>query len=177
MALSRERKDEIMSEYTNLLQDSKAVFFSTYSGLTNKEMMALRRTVRDAKGVFRVVKLSIFEKALEVTGFIAPEDFGKVPIAVSFCIDEIPSVAKALTNYAKANAELVRVSGGLLPSRILSPDDVKALADLPPIDVIRAEILGLLDSPAANLVGVLQSGVSSVVNVLHAYTEQDNQAA
>jgi large subunit ribosomal protein L10 len=97
------------------------------------------------------------------------------PVAVGFCLEEIPSVAKAITEFADEH-ELVEIFGGLMPERELSAAEIKVLAKLPPLDTLRAQIIGMLDAPAANLVGVLQAGVAQVINVINAYAESGEGA-
>ncbi len=176
MPLTREHKEDLVAEYYDLLDQSKAVILTEYRGLTNKEMMSLRRSVREAGGVYRVAKLTLLKKALEQTGFMVPEDLsGGTPIAVGFCLDEIPSVAKALTEFAK-ESELLSIRGGIMPEEFLGKEQVKAMAELPPLDVLRAQLIGLLDAPASNLVGVLQAGIAQTVNVINAYIDAGGPA-
>ena len=87
----------------------------------------------------------------------------------------LPGVAKAITEFAK-NHELMTVKGGLMGTKVIDEDAVQSLAKLPPLDVLRAQLLGLLNAPASQLVGVLSSGVRQVVNVVHAYSETGAEA-
>lgn len=176
MPLTRERKEDLVAEYTDLLQNSKAVIFTGYRGLNNKDLTQLRRNVLEARGIYRVAKLTLLQIALEQTGYPVPEQvLSGEPVAVGFCLEEIPSVAKALTEFADDH-ELVEIFGGLMPERELSVKEIEALADLPPLDVLRAQLIGLLDAPASNLVGVLQAGVAQVINVINAYAESGESA-
>lgn len=176
MALKKERKEELVAEYADLINQSKAIIFTEYRGLSNRNLTDLRVKVREAGGVFHVTKLTLFKRALEATGNLIPEMLSGAPLAIGFCIDEIPAVAKALSEYSD-NSELFVIRGGLTEGALMSAKQVKALADLPPFDVMRAQLLGLLDAPAANLVGVIQASVAQVVNVLNAYIEEGGQAA
>lgn len=176
MPLTRERKEDLVAEYADLLQNSRAVIFSGFRGLTNKDMTQLRRNVMDARGVYRVAKLTLLQLALEQAGYPVPEQLlSGEPVAVGFCLEEIPSVAKAITDFADDH-DMVEIYGGLMPERQLSSAEIEALADLPPLDTLRAQIIGMLDAPAANLVGVLQAGVAQVINVVNAYAESGEGA-
>lgn len=176
MPLTRERKEDLVAEYADLLQNSRAVIFSGFRGLNNKDMTQLRRNVMDAKGVYRVAKLTLLQLALEQTGYPVPERLlSGEPVAVGFCLEEIPSVAKAITDFADEH-EMVEIYGGLMPERELSSKEIEALAELPPLDTLRAQLIGMLDAPAANLVGVLQAGVAQVINVVNAYAESGEGA-
>jgi len=176
LPLTRERKEDLVAEYADLLENSKAVIFTGYRGLNNKDLTQLRRNVLEARGVYRVAKLTLLQIALEQTGYPVPEEvLSGEPVAVGFCLEEIPSVAKALTDFADDH-DLVEIFGGLMPERELSVKEIEALADLPPLDVLRAQLIGLLDAPASNLVGVLQAGVAQVINVVNAYAESGESA-
>lgn len=169
MALSRERKGEILEEYTQLVEQSEAMIFTEYRGMTNKAISDLRNKVREANGIYRVAKLTLLKKVMDEAGIPVPDDLAGVPIAVGFCIGDVPSVAKTLTDAAK-DIELLEVRGGVIGNKMMSMEEVKALADLPPIETFHAQILGLLSQPSSELVGVLQAANSGVVNVLHAGT-------
>jgi large subunit ribosomal protein L10 len=178
LPLTKARKDELVEEYVALIEQSKALIFTEYRGLSNAELTRLRRQVHDANGIYRVAKLTLLRKALERTGYQAPDILSGTPLGVSFCLEEVPAVAKTLADFA-ADSEFMKLHSGLMGAEVLNATQIKALADLPPLDVLRAQILGLLDAPAANLVGVIQAGVAQVVNVLNAYIEQGegNEAA
>jgi large subunit ribosomal protein L10 len=175
LPLTKERKQELIEEYVDLLERSNAIIVAEYRGLTNADMTRLRRALRESQGVFRVTKLTLFKRALAQVGYPLPEQLSGTPLAIGFCLDEVPGVAKALADFAKDSEALV-VRAGLMSGAVLNAKQVEALATLPPLDVLQAQILGLLDAPAANLVGVIQAGVGQIVNVLHAYVEQAEAA-
>ncbi|MGF1504484.1 MAG: 50S ribosomal protein L10 [Anaerolineae bacterium] len=189
MPLTRQKKEELVEEYRQLLRDSGAVFFAEYSGLDNRTLTNLRNVIRDAGGRYKIVKLTLMRIALDAEEMPIPEMMSGVPLALIFTLDNIPDVAKALNEFAEAN-ERVTVRGGIMGPSELSAEDVEALEDMPTLDDIRAQILGmltatqvqlvtLLETPQRDLVGVLQAGTTSVLNVIQAYItkqEQENAA-
>ncbi|HOA23412.1 MAG TPA: 50S ribosomal protein L10 [Aggregatilineales bacterium] len=176
MPLTRERKEELIEAYTDLVSRSQGLVFASYRGMTNKQMNQVRNAVREANGVFVVTKLSLLQIALERAGYSMPESLDGFPLAVGFALNEVPSVAKALVDTAK-DIEALELHGALLDGRLVSPAEVEAIAKLPPLDTLRAQLIGLLDAPASQLVGVLQAGVAQVINVINAYAEQGESAA
>jgi large subunit ribosomal protein L10 len=176
LAITRERKEKLVAQYVDLLEDSRAIFFTEYRGLNNVEMTKLRRAVREAGGAYHVTKLSLLKRAMEETDNPFPDYLDGAPFALSFCFDEVPGVAKALTEYAEDSEEFV-IRGGLMEGQFLTFEQVEALSDMPPLEVVRAQLLGLFDAPAANLVGVIQSAVGQVVNVLNAYVDKGEEYA
>ena len=138
-------------------------------------MEELRHDVRQASGAYSITKNTIFSLALEKTDSPVPEEFLTGQTATGFALGEIPSMAKVLVDFAKAE-EHFSIKGGILDGNLLSTADVEALADLPSLDQLRAQVIGLVNGPARNLVGVVASGVRQVVNVIDAYAKQEPEA-
>ncbi len=177
MPLTRKRKEALVEEYVDLLKRSRAIVFADYRGMTNKQMMQVRGAVRDADGVFVVTKLSLLKLALEEAGYPVPENVLEgYPLAVGFALGEVPGVAKALTDFID-QAEIMELHGAMLGTNLVSAKQIETIADLPPLETLRAQIIGLLDAPASQIVGVLQAGVGQVINVINAYAEQGGEAA
>jgi large subunit ribosomal protein L10 len=172
LAISKERKEEILKEYAGLIGKSEGLILVEYRGLNMKGMDPLRGKVREASGELHVVKNTLARRALADAGRDAAADLFAQTTAIGFAFTDVPAVAKALTAYAKEN-EFVKVKGGLLGNKVLSPKDVEALAELPPLPVVRAQLLGLLAAPASRLTGVIASGVRQVVNVVKAYADKE----
>lgn len=171
MPLTKEKKEELVAEYTELLQNSRALLVTDYRGLNTSMITELRRKVADANATFMVIKNRLFRLAMQNVGLDIPEDFLDGPVAAGFVYGDVPPVAKALTEFAK-DSEILIVRGGLMDEGFLTPAEVQALADLPPLDVIRAQLLGLMDAPAANIAGVMASSVRQVVNVLAVFGDR-----
>ena len=176
MAITKERKNELIQIYTELIQKSQGMILIEYRGLNMKGMGPLRAKVRDASGELHVVKNTLAQLALRQAGWSVPQNLFTRTTAIGFAFTDVPGVAKALTAYAK-DSEFVNVKGGLLGSQVLTPRQVEALAELPPLPVVRAQLLGLLSAPASRLAGVIASGVRQVVNVVKAYSEKEAPAA
>jgi large subunit ribosomal protein L10 len=176
LAISKERKQELLQVYADLIQRCEGMILVEYRGLNMKGMGPLRTRVRDAAGELHVVKNTLAEKALKTAGRNAPPELFTQTTAIGFAFSDVPGVAKALTTYAKEN-EFVKIKGGLLGDRILTVKDVEALADLPPLPVVRAQFLGLLSAPATRLTGVIAGSVRQVVNVVKAYADKEGEAS
>jgi large subunit ribosomal protein L10 len=171
LAISKKRKEELVAQYTQLLEGCQAFIVTDYRGLSNSDMIRLRRKVRQANGAYHVTKVTLLKRAMEAVGLPFPEKAFEGPVALGFCFDDVPGVAKVLTDTAEETDFLI-IRGGLLGDRFLTPRDIQSLAKLPTLDVLFAQILGLISTPAANLAGVVSAGTAQVVNVLYAYTQQ-----
>ncbi|MBP7693445.1 MAG: 50S ribosomal protein L10 [Anaerolineales bacterium] len=176
MAITRERKDELVKTYTDLIQKSQGLILIEYRGINMKGMDPLRRKVREASGELHVVKNTLALRALQQAGYPAADALFSQTTAVAFAFGDPPAVAKALTAAAK-DSEFVKVKGALLGNSVLSAKDVEALAALPPMPALRGQLLGLISTPASRLVGVVASGVRQVVNVVKAYADKESAEA
>jgi len=175
LAISRKKKEQLIQKYVDQLNSSEAIIISDYRGLTVSELQELRAKIREVEGSFAVVKNTLARRALSDAGLPVPEDMLFGPIGLGFCGSNIPGVAKAFTEFAKTNEEL-EIKGGLMGSKIISDEDIKSLAKLPSLEVLQAQLLGLINAPASQLVGVVSGGVRQVVNVIHAYSETGGEA-
>ncbi len=176
LAISKERKTELLKEYAELIQKSQGMILVEYRGLNMKGMDPLRSKVREAAGELHVVKNTLAQKALKDAGRAAPVELFTQTTAIGFAFTDVAGVAKALTTFARDN-EFVKVKGALLGGQVLSNKDVSALAELPALPVVRGQLLGLLSAPAARLTGVVAGGVRNIMNVVKAYSEKEPAAA
>ncbi len=175
MAISKEKKEKFVGEYRELLDNSSAVFLTQYGGMSVKEMEALRIKIGDAQGRFNVTKHTLLRIAMEENDLTPPVELMNGQVAASFALGEAPTLAKVLVDSAKTNDKL-KIVGGLLGDRRLTPAEIEALATLPSLDQLRAQILGLISAPAQGIVSAVTNGVRQVVNVLDAYAKKDDSA-
>ena len=177
MAISRERKEELVAKYTDLLEASNGFAVVQTSGMTVPQVEALRKKILEAGGQYVVTKKTLMKIALQNHGWEVSDDLFEGPISVAFGKEDFPGVAKALLNYIKdENAdEMMAVSGGMMTGDLLNSDQVKAISDLPSLDELRAQLAGLFVSPAQGLVNVLYAGTAGVVNVIQAYVDKEGE--
>jgi large subunit ribosomal protein L10 len=176
LAISREKKEEMVANYVDNLSRSRAMILADYRGLTVANITQLRQNLREVDGAFQVVKNSLFKRALEETGLPVPAEHLTGPLAVGFCFGDTPPVAKALVDFAKG-LDLLEIKGAILGANIIGVDEVKGLADLPPRDVLRAQLLAAIQGPMSNLVSVLNAPMREIAQVLRARSEQEQEAA
>jgi large subunit ribosomal protein L10 len=176
LAVTRKRKAEQLKEYGELVKKSQAIFLTSYSGVTVKNIQALRAKVREASGEFHVLKNTLAAIALKEAGLPVPEDLLSAGTAMGFALNDAAAVAKAIADFAK-DSEFVKMKGGVMGGKLLSAKQVEALAALPPLPVVRAQLLGLINAPATRLTGVIAGGVRQVVNVVKAYSEREMPAS
>lgn len=176
LAITKERKEELVAQYVDLLSKSDAVFVAEFAGMSVKTMETLRQEVRKADGALFVTKNTLLRIALEQAGLPVPSALLKQQVMASFSLGQAPSLAKTLTDFAKKEEKLV-VKGGVFGKDLLTGEQVKSLADMPSLDELRGQLVGIISAPARNLVSVVAGGVRQVVNVIDAYAKKDEANA
>ncbi|NLF49726.1 MAG: 50S ribosomal protein L10 [Leptolinea sp.] len=170
MAFSKKHKTKLISDYENWLNKSQAIFMLEYNKMTMKEIDALRAKVRDTGSEAHVVKNTLMQMAMNNAGY---KDVTKAEgtLLVGFAYSDAPGLAKVFADASK-NTEVFKLRGGYLEKELLSAQQVKALADLPPLPVMRATLLGVLQAPASKLVRTLAEPARSLAAVVKAYSDK-----
>ena len=154
----------------------KAAILADYSGLNVQQLAELRSQLRQAAVELQVVKNTLARRAVEETGFVPLTEHFVGPISVAFSQHDAVAMAKALTEYAKKEPKLnVRV--GFVEGQVLSPEQITALAELPPREVLLARMLASMQSPLTGLVGVLQGVLRQFVYALQAVRDAKEKAS
>jgi large subunit ribosomal protein L10 len=166
----RAKKTEIVDSLRGVFNDAGVIVVTHYHGLSVAEVTELRRGMRAAGARFRVTKNRLAKIALADTPYSSLADLFVGPTAIAFSADPV-AAPKAAVGYAKRNEKLA-IIGGALGSNLLSAEQVRALADLPSIDELRAKLVGLLVSPATRLVSLLQAPGAQLARVLAAHADQ-----
>jgi large subunit ribosomal protein L10 len=173
--VDRTEKREFVAELNQALAATSMVVVTRNAGLTVAEVTDLRRKMRASGSTFRVAKNRLTNLALAGTPFGGLEPMLKGPTALAWSKDPV-AVAKAAVEFAKTNEKLVLV-GGALGSQTLNADGIKALSELPSLDALRAQLLGLIASPATKIAGVLQAPAGQLARVFGAYAKKDEATA
>ena len=176
MAFSKKQKSEMLDQYGDWLNRSQAVFLLEYTKMRMKDIDTLRAKARDTGSEMHIVKNTLFGLALDKIGIDEPEKLSEGSTIAGFAFSDPPALAKLL-NDATRNSEIFKVKGGFLGKQSLSTAQVKALADLPPLPVMRAQLLGVLQAPASKLVRTLNEPGRSLAAVIKAHSEKEQEAA
>jgi large subunit ribosomal protein L10 len=176
LAVSRERKEEVLATYSEWMKKSQAVILVEYTGVRMKALDGIRSKIREAGGEFHVVKNTLARRVFAEHGMAFPEDYLVKSTAVSFAFTDPASTAKALTEATKGN-EFIKVKGGFMSGQALSAAQVKSLADMPPLPVVRAQLLGVLQAPAGKLVRTIAEPARGLAAVVKAFSEKAQASA
>ncbi len=172
MAITKERKNALIDQYSEWLKQSKALVLTQYVGLTMKDIDNLRAKVRENGGEFHIVKNTLVQRAFEQNGYKIEKNQLEGSSAIVFAFTDAPATAKTITDFAKSS-EFLKIKGGFLEKQALTPEGVKALAELPPLPVVRAQLLGTLLAPASKLVRTLAEPGRMIAAVIKAHAEPE----
>ncbi|ATU71901.1 MULTISPECIES: 50S ribosomal protein L10 [Komagataeibacter] len=172
--MDRTEKREFVASLAAVFAKTSMVIVTRNDGLSVADVTDLRRRVRAAGATHKVAKNRLASLALAGTQFEGIKPLLKGPTALSWA-DEPVAVAKVLVEFAKTNEKLVLL-GGSLGAQTLDVNSIKALAELPSLDVLRAQLVGLISTPATRIAGVLQAPAGQLARVFGAYAKTGEAA-
>ncbi len=173
--MNRTEKREFIESLAAVFADTSFVLVSQNKGLTVADVSDLRRRMRTAGATYKVAKNRLALRALDGTRFQGVSSLLKGPTALAWSTDPV-AVAKTAVDFAKGNEKFV-ILGGALGAQTLGPDGVRALAELPSLETLRAQLLGLIQTPATRIAGVLQAPGSQLARVFSAFAKKDEAEA
>ena len=186
MTVPRPEKAAVVAEVRDRLAASDAALLTEYRGLNVPQMAELRRSLRAAGGEYTIYKNTMVRLAVADLGI----DLAHLltgPTAIAFVGEgddgggDAAAVAKALRDFSRTNRALV-LKGGVLGAKVLGPEDLAALADLPSRDLLLAQLAGTFGAPLAKLAGLLEAlprnfayGLKALIDTRSAVTGNDQQ--
>ena len=170
--LKKEEKSKIIDDLANKLQRCTIAITTDYRGISVNDMVKLRRSLRNAKLDYRVAKNTLIKFAADKAGKKQIEPLLSGPMAVAFGYEDGVAVAKALNDAISSSNLGVKITGGILGSTLLTAADVVALANMPPREILLAQLLGQLNAPIQGLAMVLNAPISGFVRVLQSRVTQ-----
>lgn len=174
MALTKEKKNEVVKDVAELVASSKLTVAAAYQGTPVKAMQALRRQARDTGTKVLVVKNRLVIKALQNGETTKDIDTSALTGMLLYAFNPEDEVAPAqvLATFAKKQPTLQFVGGITAEGTFMNADDVKVLAALPSKEQLRGMLVGTLAAPLSGFINVMAGNVRGVLNVLSARAEQ-----
>jgi len=172
LAISREKKEQLVAQYNQWIEESEAFVLTKYIGLSVSELDELRRDIREANGNFHIVKNTLMKIAFENAGLEYDDDLFIGDTAIGYADENMPGLAKALVDFAE-ESEYLQMKTGYFNGERVSIDDIKRLAEVPPLPVLRSQLLSALLAPATKLASTLSEPGRQLAGVLKAYADQD----
>lgn len=164
----RNEKQYLVKEARNYLEKSNYVFLVNFERTTVLDVAELRKALAKAGGEFHVLKNSTLKHAAKELSFPVLDSVLEGQTAVVVGGDSPAEVAKILVKFHKEKDEKCPIKVGVLDEKLLSREEVIELSKLPSLEVLRAQFLGLLNTPATQMVRILQVVPESILNVLQA---------
>ena len=169
--MDRAEKAELVAELKSTFDATAVVVVTKNLGLTVAQSTVLRNRMREAGASYRVSKNKLARIALDGTTYTGLSDMLVGPTGLSTSSDPV-APAKVIVDFAKTNDKL-EIVGAVMGGTVLDVNGVKALAELPSLDELRAKIVGLLQAPASNIARIVQAPAAQVARVLSAYAEKE----
>ncbi len=169
--MDRAQKAELVAELKQTFNEANVVVVTRNLGLTVAQSTKLRNQMRDAGARFKVAKNRLALIALEGTPYQPIGDLLNGPTALATSSDPV-AAAKAAVDFAKTNDRL-EIVGGAMGETILDVNGVKALAELPSLDELRAKIVGLIQAPATKIARTINEPGAQLARVFGAFAAKD----
>jgi large subunit ribosomal protein L10 len=170
MALTKNKKDEVVAEVVQLLSDSKMTVVAKYEGTTVKALQELRRQARDNGTKVKVVKNRLVIQAIKQTDTLKDVDTQALEgmLVYAFNSNDEVAPAQSLNDFAKKNPTLEFVGAISAQGKFISADEVKALADLPSKEQLIAQVIATLTSPLNDVTNALSGNLHALLDGVEA---------
>ncbi len=168
--MDRAAKRELVTSLNAALKETGTIVVAHNTGLVAAQSAELRRRVKAAGGTVKVAKNKLAALAVKGTDAEGITKYLKGPVILAFSKDPV-AAAKAAVSYAKENDKLV-ILGGAMGKTVLDPGGVKALAELPSLDELRAKLIGLLNAPATKIARTVKEPGAKLARVIQAKASQ-----
>jgi large subunit ribosomal protein L10 len=171
--MHRDDKERVVAELTERLRTAETLIVADYRGLTMPQIDALRGRLLEHGARFSVVKNTLTRRAAEASGSTALLALLQGPSAIAFIESDgdMVAVAKALADSAR-ETRVLEIRGGILQGREISGPDVEELAKLPPVEVLRGQVLGAVIAPLTQLIGLVSAPLTNLIGLIDARIEQ-----
>ena len=169
--MDRAQKKEAVAELKQTFTETNVVVITRNLGLTVAQSTDLRNRMRDAGARYKVAKNRLALIALEGTPYAPLSDMLSGPTALATSADPV-AAAKAAVDFAKTNDKL-EIVGGAMGQTLLDANGVKALAELPSLDELRAKLIGLVQAPGTKLAQLANAPAAKLARVFGAYAAKD----
>jgi len=176
MPLTKNDKEQLVSDYSGGLAAAPHAFLLSYQGITVPQVTALRDKVRQSGGYYEVVKNTLALRAIDGKALGGLKEHFVGPTAVVYSSKDPVALAKALTDFAK-DVPAIQFKAGLVESRTIAAGQIKDIASLPSREELLTKLVFLLQSPIVRFVRVLAAVPQSFVTVLDQIAKKKSEGA
>jgi large subunit ribosomal protein L10 len=176
LPITRQKKEELIAQYKELVKNSSALVFTHYRGIDVKQQRALRAKLSEVGATYVVVKNTLLGLVLKQARNLEADALLSGPNGVVFLSEDMSKGVTALKDWIK-DVKLVEITGAIVETSVLDAAAAEKLSDLPTKEQVRAQLLGMLAAPAGKLVRTIAAPGASLARVLNAHAEQQKEAA
>jgi large subunit ribosomal protein L10 len=171
--VKKEDKEQVVADLAERLRTSETLLVADYRGLTMPQIDALRSRLIESGARFTVVKNTLTRRAAEAAGADALLTLLEGPSAIAFleADGDMVAAAKALADSAH-ESRVLAIRGGIMQGRVLTAEEVQSLATLPPLDVLRGQVLAAIIAPITAIAGLVNAPLQNLYGLLDARIEQ-----
>jgi large subunit ribosomal protein L10 len=171
--MKREQKQQVVAELTERLKAADTLLVADYRGLSMPQIDGLRTRLLESGARFTVVKNTLTRRAAEAAGAEALLALLDGPSAIAFleADGDMVAAAKALADAAR-ETRVLAIRGGIMQGRPVTAEEVESLATLPPLDVLRGQVLGAIVAPLSSLIGLVSAPLQNLHGLIDARIEQ-----
>ena len=171
--MKKEDKEQVVAELTERLRSSDTLLVADYRGLTMTQIDALRTRLLESGARFSVVKNTLTRRAAEAAGADALLAMLEGPIAIAFleADGDMVAASKALADSAR-ETKVLAIRGGIMEGRTVTAEEIETLATLPPIDILRGQVLAAIIAPLTAFIGLVTAPLQSLHGLIDARIEQ-----
>jgi len=170
--MDRAQKSEQVASLKRTFSETSVVVVTRNLGLTVAQSTNLRNRMREAGASYKVTKNTLSLIALEGTIYAPIGEMLTGPTALATSDDPI-AAAKVAVDFAKTT-DRFEIVGGAMGDTLLDLAGVKALAELPSLDELRAKIIGLIQAPASKIARTINEPGAMLARVIGAYAAREN---
>jgi large subunit ribosomal protein L10 len=170
LAFTKQEKKELVAGYEKWMKDSKAAYIMSYHKMSVKTIQDLRAEAREVGGELHVIKNTLMNIALKNIGLENNGVFDKASL-VAFAFEDAPSLAKIVDKAS--STDIFEIKGGYMDGVPIESEQIQALAKLPPMPQMRAQLLALIQTPASQLVRTIAEPARQIAAVVKAYSEKN----
>jgi large subunit ribosomal protein L10 len=171
--MKKDQKQTIVEELTDRLKGADTLLVADYRGLTMPQIDTLRTRLLESGARFTVVKNTLTRRAAAAAGADALLTLLEGPTAIAFLESEgdMLAAAKALADMAR-ESKILAIRGGVMQGRVLTAEEVETLAALPPVEILRGQVLGAIIAPLTALMGLVSAPLQNLYGLIDARIEQ-----
>jgi large subunit ribosomal protein L10 len=171
--VKKEDKERVVADLTERLRTTETLLIADYRGLTMPQIDELRTKLLEHGARFAVVKNTLTRRAAEAAGSDSLLALLEGPTAIAFLESggDPVAVAKALVDAAR-DTRVLEVRGGMLEGRPVEPGEIESLAKLPPLDILRGQVLGAVTAPLTAIIGLFTAPLQDLYGLIDARIEQ-----